>query len=165
MKTNTLLFVLLLLSLNISLLSQQNKFIEVTKSYFLSSGAYDGSNLKNPEEAYKDIIAYPSVNWIRIVFESTSLGRGSYIVIKSLEDNYNQIINSVVMEQGGFTSAYFNGDSLSITLFVSPGDKNVFFNIAQIFTDEKIETQQDPEGDGPDEIEDLCGYDDRVRSF
>jgi hypothetical protein len=165
MKTTIFISVLFLYCFGILIYPQQVMQTRSVKPYYLSSGIYDGLNLKNPKEVLRRIISLPDVSWIRLKFNSANLGRNSYMEIKSVDDNSTQILNSVTLEQWNFTSAYFNGDSIIISLFVGPGDKNILFDVTELFVGEAINQTPNMGGDGPNGVEDLCGSDNRIRSY
>jgi len=69
----------------------------------------------------------PGTPWMRINFDQVELagnpklGTGSYLKITSLKDGYYQYLNAETMVQWDNQSAYFNGGSLQVELFASPG--------------------------------------------
>jgi len=154
---------LLIFSWNL-IFSQQNTLSRSLKKYNLSSGSYDGSGLKNPTEVFKKTISFPEASWIRIKFRSVNLGKNSYIVIEAVEDSSKQILNSSEIEQWNYTSAYFNGDSLMISLFAGPGDQNTFFIIDELFIGKTVSQTLSKGSSTPNGILDVCGSDDRVLS-
>ena len=64
--------------------------------------------------------------WVRMVFDELTLsgdpvlGTDSHLLIISHQDGAIQILNSVSAAQWAKTSAYFNGDSVTIELVASP---------------------------------------------
>jgi len=105
--------------------------------YNLSTESYNGNGLDKPSEVFNSIVSYPEAISLRLKFGSANLGKGSYIIVKSVEDSSWQKLNSVSIEQWGFTSAYFNGDSVVVSLYIAPGDKNIYFDISGFFIDKK----------------------------
>ena len=121
--------------------------------YNLASGVFDGTNLLIPTNLYSKIISYPDANSLRIKFNSVNLGRNSFIIVRSLQDDLWQKLNSESIEQWYNITAYLNGESLEISLFVGPGDHGIFFNISNLIVEnEAIQT------------DDLCGSDNRTPS-
>ena len=152
----------ILIIINLILLITVFSYAQVLKNevaYSISSGVFDGTNLKEPTNLYSSVISQPDVNWIRVKFKTVNLGRNSYILISSLEDRFWQKLNSVSIEQWNFESAYFNGASLDISLFVGPGDKEVFFEIDTIVVSNNNSLYKSVL-----QPEDLCGADNRVSS-
>ena len=145
-------FIISILTLIISF----NLYAQVIQNeveYNLTSGVYNGTNLLTPTNLYSAIVSYPDANSIRVKFNSVYLGRNSFIIVRSLRDNLWQKLNSESIEQWYNVTAYLNGDSLEITLFVGPGDQGIFFNIESIFVEK-----------GAIQTDDLCGNDNRIPS-
>jgi V8-like Glu-specific endopeptidase len=69
----------------------------------------------------REIVA-PGAEWVRLWFEAASLPAGSYLVITSTEDGAWQRLDAESVEQWGMSSAYFNGDAVTIELFGGFGD-------------------------------------------
>ena len=84
--------------------------------YEINSGVFDGMNLEKPINLFSTIISHKDAIWLRVNFSSVKLGRNSYVLIKSLKDGLWQKLNSTTIEQWNFSSAYFNGNSIEISL-------------------------------------------------
>lgn len=153
-------FVLLLVVIfNGIILSQQLREKISSKQYNLNLDKFSGVQLETPTEVYNGSISYSGANWIRLKFKEAFLGRNSYLIITSKKDGSWQKLNSASIEQWNFTSAYFNGDILDISLFVGPGDKEIFFSIDTIIVSENNSLSKNVL-----QPENLCGSDNRVSS-
>ena len=54
--------------------------------------------------------------WIRVYFTDTALARGSFVRIRSRLDGEVQVLDADSMAMWGSTSAYFNGDTVTVVL-------------------------------------------------
>ncbi len=76
---------------------------------------------------YSTAVFVPRASWLRLRFGAIELpgrveeGRGSYLKITSLRDGKSQVLNAVSAAQWVGTSAYFNGDAVSVELMAYPG--------------------------------------------
>ncbi|UCF65298.1 MAG: hypothetical protein JSW33_05570, partial [bacterium] len=106
--------------------------------------------------AYRGTVEVKQVPWIRLLFSEANLGQHSYVEIISLKDGARQRLNQTHLNQWQYTSAYFNGEGVTVELYVAPGDKDVFLRMEQIMVGEW----------GPAAIlESICGSsDDRIPS-
>jgi hypothetical protein len=150
------LFVLTLLSLFLinPASAQKAEIRHHTQAFNLDTGMQSGRSTDNaPRLAYSTIVRAPGAPWIRLSFADASLGRGSYLVITSLQDGAHQRLNARTLAQWQNSSAYFNGDAVRVDLHVAPKDQNVFIRMKQMIA-----------GD-TDGIESRCGTtDDRIDS-
>lgn len=129
------------------------------QTYQLESGMYDGSGELNgtPKNVFTGFIDLHEVPWVQLHFSDYNLGKGSYVIIKSLQDNLWQKLDAVSIKQWQSYSAFFNGGAVEINLFVAPIDRQVFINIDEINVGEWANGIS---------IESQCGpTDDRVLSY
>lgn len=76
---------------------------------------------------YSTEVAVPGARWLRVRFGDTVLGgdlangNGSYLLITSQLDGAYQFLNAVSLSQWRDTSAFFNGDAVSVELYAYPG--------------------------------------------
>ncbi|MBI3195218.1 MAG: trypsin-like peptidase domain-containing protein [Ignavibacteriae bacterium] len=122
------LFLTLLILLNIRAYGDIGNTPSHIQSLSVSSGTYNG-NGTSWHEAYSSVQPFTGAQWIQLHFTNTTLGDGSYIEIISLEDNSIQYINARTLNEWKNASAFFNGDSLHIKLFVAATDSNIHFEI------------------------------------
>ena len=72
-------------------------------------------------------ISEPGAPWLRMNFDQVMLagdihaGNNAYLIITSHEDGAYQFLNAEHVEQWRNTSAYFNGDTVTIDLIAYPG--------------------------------------------
>ena len=102
------------------------------------SGVYQGEG--SPGSAanlvYSTVVKVVNVPWLRLLFSDLYLGNNSYIIITSLQDGAWQRLNSTNMVEWQNSSAYFNGSSVKIDLFVAPEDRDVFLRMDNIMIGE-----------------------------
>jgi hypothetical protein len=156
-----LLFVLLLNELFYSQYLGINRNLE---QYNFSSGIFNSLNYKIPTAVISKVITIEEVTSLRLKFSDLKLGKNSYILVEALEDNSIQKLDATTIEEWNNTSAYFNGNSIKISLFVGPGDNGIFFNTKEIIVGKSNQNNTPGAPSGPTGIEDLCGNDDRMSS-
>ena len=128
--------------------------------------ASDSGNLVGVGNGLKAIhsatVQAPGAPWIRVAFDRSvsrldgpTRGDGAtYLRITSLEDGYHQILNADTLDQWGYSSAYFNGDTVVVEVFAAEGSS------ARISVEE-IQAGLVPDG----EVASICGpTDDRIAS-
>jgi V8-like Glu-specific endopeptidase len=77
--------------------------------------------------AYSAVVFVPRAAWLRLKFGALVLpgsleaGKGAYLRITSMRDGKVQILNATAAAQWSSTSAYFNGDSVTVELLAYPG--------------------------------------------
>ncbi len=92
--------------------------------------------------------------WLRLFFEDVNLGKNSTITITSKLDGATQTLNSKTIAEWKNSTAYFNGDAVTVTLNVASGDASVGVNVSQLSV-----------GDLDPTVKSQCGtVDDRVDS-
>lgn len=128
------------------------------EQYKLESGFYNGSGIaeSNSENVFTSIVKSEGAPWIAVRFSDANLGEDSYIIVKSLLDNHWQRLNAKSIKEWYYSSAYFNGEAVEISLFVAPNDKEVFINVEEVIVGEWVDNNG---------IESICdGNDFRVAS-
>jgi len=68
----------------------------------------------------KNTLRVPDARWLRVVFATTDLGKGSAIEVAGPDGAVHRLDARAVRDWGN-TSAYFNGEELSVTLSVPKG--------------------------------------------
>ncbi len=73
-----------------------------------------------PGSIFQETIQVPDATWVRLTFDEVILGAAppgapeTYLRITSLADGAVQTLNAPALQQWSFTSAYFNGSSVSL---------------------------------------------------
>ncbi len=67
----------------------------------------------------------PNAVWLRVYFEPVELAPGSYVLIKSIADGATQQMSGEQLADWGYSTAYFNGSQLDISLVKAPDDNAV----------------------------------------
>ncbi|MBN2174143.1 MAG: hypothetical protein JW731_08430 [Bacteroidales bacterium] len=113
-----------------------------------------------PPDAYivvqESIGAADHAPWIRLVFGEVELGENSYIIITSDFDQDQQYFNARTIEEWYYHSAFFKGESVTLQLYVAPGDEGVTIEIPQLIVGDFVGGQPIPL--------DVCGSDNRLTS-
>jgi len=104
----------------------------------------------------ENITASDHSPWLRLVFDNVYLGDYSYVVITSDFDQDQQFFNNITIAEWSNHSAYFKGESVTVQLFVAPGDENITLEIPALIVGEFMGGQPIPLS--------LCGADNRVSS-
>lgn len=69
-------------------------------------------------------VTQPNTTFLRLYFAGTQLGEGSYLVLEGA-DGARQELRKRDLENWRYSSAYFNGQSVNVSLFAVAGEKNV----------------------------------------
>jgi V8-like Glu-specific endopeptidase len=106
-------------------------------------------------------VSVPGAKWLRLTFGDVHLAGdpgadGATIRITSGEDGAVQYLNAETLRQWGWTSAYFNGDTLKVEVIGFPGQGESRVVIQSV-------TAGEPVG-GSYATRSLCGGDDRTPS-
>ncbi|WP_108867005.1 T9SS type A sorting domain-containing protein [Aquimarina aquimarini] len=109
-KTYKIIFVLLLSIVYSYGQVEQEYSIYNEKLYFEK-----GSSIHKASVIQKTL-TIPDANWIRLYFDDVKLSEYASITITSLKDGGTQVLDSKRMEEWGNSSAYFNGNTLSVTI-------------------------------------------------
>ncbi len=67
-------------------------------------------------------VTQPNTAFLRLYFKGTQLGEGSYLVLEGT-DGSRQELRQQDLENWHYSSAYFNGQSVNISLFAAAGEK------------------------------------------
>ena len=104
---------------------------------------------------HQKLVSIKDATFLAIKFGKVVLGNGSYLEIRSLEDGNKQKLTSEIIKEYGLYSAYFNGDSVVVSLYAGPRTRG------NMFTIEKVAKGYPGDYLAPMSI---CGSDDRVLS-
>ncbi len=86
-----------------------------------------GNPGNQPEVVFSAVVNVPDALWLRLTFDEVRLsgnhlkGAGSYLRITSSLDGAVQYLNAVHVAQWQRTSAYFNGDEVTVEIVAFPG--------------------------------------------
>lgn len=123
--------------------------------YQLDSGVLKGLQAETAS-LFRETVQVPGAPWLRLHFDDYDLGTQSFIMITSLADGAQQILDADSLTQWYNSSAFFNGDAVEVELYVAAGETDVFIKVEEITVGEWA--------DGVS-AESICGDDDdRVRS-
>ncbi len=125
--------------------------------YSWNSGLFDGRLSRASSSVAEDVISVAGAPWIQLELGDVSLGKNSHVVLTSVQDGHSQKLDAQALDQWKDRTAYFNGDSVRVELYVDPSDVNVTFNVASVVAGERLR----PSGPLPMSI---CGRDNRVAS-
>jgi hypothetical protein len=91
--------------------------------YFRDSGVL--KNLTSaPRSLHLERVAVDHSAWVRVYFGDTQLGPGSFLRIKSELDGEVQDLDAAALALWSRSSAYFNGDAVTIEVMAGPGTSN-----------------------------------------
>lgn len=132
--------------------------------YPMHSGVHDGG--ADWTLAYQDVVHVTDADWVRVYFADYHLGAASYILLRSLRDDAEQRLDARTIRGWMGSSAFFNGDTVEIELYVAPHDRGVFFTLAGVKAGGWIEAPFYRPGvpAEPTPGRTLCGADNRVAS-
>jgi V8-like Glu-specific endopeptidase len=115
----------------------------------------DSGPLANPSDRQRsihtEIVRMPTAEWLRVYFGAVKLGRGSVLRITSTKDGEVQLLDAETLAIWSNTSAYFNGDTITIEMLGGPETQENHLIIERL-----AYGSSEP---GPNT---LCGADDRV---
>jgi len=134
------------------------------QAYSLDSGIHngviDGFNI-----AFQQIVRVDGTRWLRLHFGNYHLGKKSYITITSLKDGAIQHFNEQSLSDYNNSSAYFNGDSVEVKLYVAHGETGIYFRLEEITAgDWRIDTNS-KDAVNTSDFTGICGTDDRVSAY
>jgi len=113
----------------------------VTASVHIDSGLVENTGT-DQEVVYSTTIHIPDAPWLRLEFDDVVLsgdvgsGTESYLIITSQEDGAYQYLNAVHVAQWRNTSAYFNGDMVTIDLIAHAGTGPNRLRMSEVRIDE-----------------------------
>ena len=125
------------------------------QKYSLDSGRINGNERSVASGPVSHVISITDAPWLQLNLKGTKLGRNSYIEISSMRDRATQILNAETLSQWNFQSAYFNGDSVEINLYVDPDDRGIVLKVSEVSVGELAD---------PIQPLSICGTDNRIAS-
>lgn len=91
-----------------------------------------GIQKNDTQEPVSYTISEKEASWLRLFFDNINLGKKSSITITSNLDGASQVLTASTIKTWKNTSAYFNGNSVTITLNTAPGEKAVGLKIVEV---------------------------------
>lgn len=129
-----------------------------TEVYQWSSGVHDGTTARAGAASaarmvLRDEVSVPGSPWIQLQFAAGDLGAQSYLELTSLQDGATQRLDATALRQWHNQSAYFNGDTVEVRLYVGAKDRRVSVDIENVVVGEWAWSSKS-----------ICGVDNRVAS-
>ncbi len=124
MKSFTLLLIGLISLLSRPMVAQKmvpHSFRYQTETSDLETSGRD--TLGRDQLRFLTQITQPNTTFLRLYFRGTQLGEGSYLVLEGA-DGTRQELRKPDLENWHNSSAYFNGQSVNVSLFAAVGDRN-----------------------------------------
>lgn len=149
MKNKSITILIFLLTLK--LFSQSNNFEVI--SYQINSGIYQQNTTESTKKVFETSVNLFNTVLLRLHFNSYNLGNRSYIRVYVVKDSsyYDLYQNDILYFEN--SSPYFTGNSITLSLYHHPEDRNIFFSIDSIL----ISNNHICVTTG------ICGQDDRVK--
>jgi len=113
----------------------------------------------NATTAFVQVVTVPDAGWLRLYFGEVVLKAGSSIRVTSLLDGEVQELDAGTLAMWSNSTAYFNGDSVTVELIAGPRTAGNRLTIDQLGVPNDV--HQEAGGAGQCGI---CGADDRVPS-
>jgi len=119
----------------------------------------NSATIKPGEPVFGEQLVVPESAWLRVYFDGVQLSPGSFIRITSALDGESQDLDSEALALWENTSAFFNGDTLAVELFLAAGADPAanHFSIAQVL-------RERGNAQSPEQFCGICGPDDRFPS-
>lgn len=83
-------------------------------------------------------VTQPGSSFLRLYFKGTQLGETSYLLLEA-PDGARQELRAADLQNWNFSSAYFNGGAVKVSLFAAVGEKNTVRVSELKVTDEQAE--------------------------
>jgi hypothetical protein len=129
MKVINLLFIGLISLLSVSAVAQKM----VPHSFRHQANPLDRDQLR-----FLTQVSQPNTTFLRLYFKGTKLGEGSYLVLEGT-DGARQELRKQDLENWHYSSAYFNGQSVNVSLFTVAGEHNTVHIFEVKVTDPQAE--------------------------
>ena len=123
--------------------------------FHLDSGTLQNTSA-SPSTLFAERVEMPGAAWMRLYFGDVVLGPGSFIRVTSELDGDVQELDADALEMWSGTTAYFNGDALTVELVAGPGARRNRLVIDQLAFEAGAAIPAGSCG--------ICGADDRVAS-
>ncbi|MCK8523501.1 T9SS type A sorting domain-containing protein [Aquimarina sp. D1M17] len=119
-----------------------------------------GSGGKSNAEILTKTVTEPGATWLRLFFEDINLGKNSSLTITSELDGGTQKLTSANIKDWKNTSAYFNGDKITLRLYVAKGENSIGLNVKELgigIKDPNTKSQCGSNDDRVDSTDDAIG--------
>jgi hypothetical protein len=120
----------------------------------------DSGELANPggvpRALHEEVVRIDGAAWLRLYFGDVVLEPGSYVRMQSDLDGEVQELDADGLEAWGGTSAYFNGDTVRVTVIAGPGTQHNRLVIDRVGWEAGADSPLGGCG--------ICGTDDRIPS-
>ncbi|WP_299212504.1 T9SS type A sorting domain-containing protein [uncultured Aquimarina sp.] len=113
----------------------------------------DGVINKNGTEVITQEVSETGATWLRLFFKDVNLGNNSTIKITSKLDGATQTLTAQTIKDWNNSSAYFNGDAVTVTLSVASNDKSAGINISTLSVGELDPTIKSQCGSNDDRVD------------
>ncbi|RIV19955.1 T9SS C-terminal target domain-containing protein [Fibrisoma montanum] len=84
---------------------------------------YQGDTSGHGQLRFLTQVTQPNTTFLRLYFTGTQLGDGSYLVLEGT-DGARQELRKPDLDNWHYSSAYFNGQSVNVSLFAAAGERN-----------------------------------------
>ena len=120
------------------------------------------SGVKNQsgKEYITEEISENGATWLRLFFKDVNLGSNSTITITSKLDGATQVLTAASIKEWNNSSAYFNGDAVTVTLSVASNDAAASISISELSVgdyDPAVKSQCGTADDRVDAADDAIG--------
>ncbi|WP_378172495.1 T9SS type A sorting domain-containing protein [Aquimarina sp. SS2-1] len=111
--------------------SQTQDLARHTTAYDLTLKSSDDFN-KSTAEVITEEISEQGATWLRLFFKDVNLGKNSTLTITSKLDGATQTLNSKTIKEWSNSTAYFNGDAVTVTLSKASSDAAVSLSVSEL---------------------------------
>ncbi len=115
----------------VSAVETPDRPLDPPRPFHLDSGLQPNLTA-TPAVVYTQELRLDNAAWMRVYFEGVELEGGSFIRLTSHRDQEVQELDAAELARWGNTSAYFNGDRVTIELIADPGTRRNRVVIAQL---------------------------------
>ncbi len=120
--------------------------------YDLSLTSNDNYN-KGGSQVITETVSEKGAIWLRLFFKDVNLGVKSTLTITSVLDGSTQTLTAATIQNWKNSTAYFNGDKVTLQLTVAPGEKSVGVNIKEVSVGEHETAAKTQCGSADDRID------------
>ncbi|MEW7290688.1 trypsin-like peptidase domain-containing protein [Aquimarina sp. 2304DJ70-9] len=107
----------------------------------------------NSPQVITETVSENGAIWLRLFFKDVNLGNKSTLTITSDLDGASQVLTSKTIKTWNNSSAYFNGDKVTVTLTVAPGESAVGLNISELSVGDHDPTTKSQCGSTDDRVD------------
>ncbi|GAA4272402.1 trypsin-like peptidase domain-containing protein [Aquimarina gracilis] len=115
---------------------------------------------KSSQQVVTETVSEKGATWLRLFFENVNLGKNSTLTITSDLDGATQTLTSETIKKWSNSSAYFNGDKVTVKLTVASGESAIGVHIRELGVgelDPTIKSQCGSNDDRVDSTDDAIG--------